>query len=230
MAFPTVAGKGTEYNTAGSNQTSHAVAYPASISAGELLIMFFHKDGSGAITWPGTFIEIYQTAAGGASHLSGAAYRIATGSESGTVTVTTASEQATARIWRITSWHGTTPPECGTAATGTSANPNPPTLSPSWGSADTLWIATCGVNGGPSTSAYPTNYSGNQETADSGGSGAAGGAQASRENATATEDPGTFTTANQGWTAQTIAVRPAAAATKAPPPFRKPTHVLTRRY
>lgn len=212
MAFPTVAGKGAQYNTAGTNAISHAVEYPAGISSGDLLVLFVHVDGSGSIIWPAGFTELYQTAASGNSHRSGAAYRIANGMESGDATVVTASEQATARIWRITDWHGTTPPEVGTAATGSSANPDPPSLTPSWGAADTLWIATCGVNGGPGSTSYPSGYNDNQETAQTGGSGAAGGAQASRNLNATSEDPGTFTTANNGWTANVIAVRPAATA------------------
>ena len=88
-----------------------------------------------------------------------------------------------------------------------------PSLSPSWGSADTVWITLCARDGGSSTvTAYPTNYTGNNSTRAAGGGSGASYGIATRNNATATEDPPSFTVAASGaWCANTIAIRPSAA-------------------
>lgn len=104
------------------------------------------------------------------------------------------------------------PPEIGTAATGASTLPNPPTLTPSWGAADTLWLVVAGASGAVTASAYPTNYTDGNDDATSSGT-AASIASARRALNAATEDPGTFTiSASTNWVAQTLAVRPAAGA------------------
>ena len=209
MAFPTVAAIGSPRNTGGTSTTSHPVPYPTGITAGQLLLCIAGIDGvTGTPAISGFTVLINTT---GSSERLWVAYKIATGSESGNATLTTASEQVTAEIWRITNWHGTTPPEA-TATTGaTSANGNPPSLTPSWGSEDTLWVATVAVNGGPDPlTAYPTGFTDNQNNFSTGGSGAAGHGRATRNEAIATKDPGTFTHTSQTWVAGTIAIRPAA--------------------
>ena len=215
MAFPVAATKGTAYSSAGSSVTSHAVAYPASIAAGDLLLLICGVDGiTGAVTAPG-FTTLTQQVGG--SERIGILYKWASGSESGTVTVTTATEQMTARMWRITGAHNSTPPEVATFVGASSANYDPPSLTASWGVEDTMWVAVASVNGGPGTvTAYPLPD--NQENSSSGGSGAAGYAACSDELAQATLNPGTFTGTAQTYVAATIAIRPAGAASTAPTP------------
>lgn len=87
-------------------------------------------------------------------------------------------------------------------AIGTSTNPDPDSLTPSWGALDTLWIATCNTDAAtlPST---PANY-----TFGSGG-GSPGELTAYRFLNAATENPGVFTDATSShWVALTIAVKP----------------------
>jgi hypothetical protein len=97
-------------------------------------------------------------------------------------------------------------------ATGSTA-PNPPSLTPSWGAADTLWLAVTGWSEGTITaSAFPTNYTNTGQN----GTGVAGSEGVSigwgfRELNAASEDPGTFTLGSAAnWVAFTIAIRPAA--------------------
>lgn len=215
MAFPTISTIGAWYNTNGTDATSHAVSYPSGVTSGDLLLLLFMADGTGGITWDATandgFTEVFQYAAGAASTQLGVAYRIANGSEGSSSTQTTALENVTAQMLRITSWHGTTPPESsGSPAEGTSANPDPPSTSVSWGSADTLWVAVNGMNGGTAEpSVYPLPD--NNDFQGTGGSGAAGGAWCSDQIATNPENPGTFTQTSQTWIAETIGIRPTAA-------------------
>lgn len=134
--------------------------------------------------------------------------------------VTSAGEQGVTQIYQITGWHGSAAPEDGTAATGTSATPDPPSLTPSWGSAATLWLTGFGVdNGGAATfaSSAPTDY-GNAKLKHS--AIAAGGVAvntARRELTGTVSDPGTFAPGvNEEWTAQTVAVRPSGSSATEP--------------
>jgi hypothetical protein len=211
---PVVSGVGATYNTAGANVTAHAIPLPAGIVAGDLLVATFPYDGGGGAIWPAGWTEIVDR--GNSSQGLAVAYRIANGAEGASVTVTTSSEQAVGFVYRITGWHGSTPPEA-VSAIGSSTTPDPPSLTPSWGS-DTLWIAAYSINGGPNGAgpAYPLTDS--QRFARTGGGGAAGGAVAAQAIATATLDPGPFTnSANNAWSAATIAVRAGSATTPSTP-------------
>jgi hypothetical protein len=112
----------------------------------------------------------------------------------------------------ITGVDTTTAPEIATSATGNSTSPNSTAITPSWGSADTLFISLLGINtssGSPTVSAYPTNYTGNNSNITEGSLSGVGVAWATRELAAATDDPGAWTlTAANAWSAQTVAIRP----------------------
>lgn len=201
MAFPSIATT-NQNNT--SATTNHVVNLPASIAAGDLLLIFGHVGL--APTYPAGWTEISSVVVG--SRTFSIAYRIADGSEGASVTVTTASNAACRWITeRITSWHGTTPPEVGTAATGTSTTPDPPAVTPSWGSADNLFIASSAKAGGVGPTGFPTNYGTSQlDQFDSN----ADIAVAARQLTASTDNPGTFTyAASSAWGAQTVVIRPA---------------------
>lgn len=210
MAFPTIAA--TSQGNDAVNTTNHTVNLPTGIASGHLLLIFMGMDGNTSITWPaGWSILATDTNAGGDGTLS-VAYRIADGSEGSSISVTTAASEAGSYIcWRVTGWHGTTPPEAGTPATGTSTTPDPPSVTASWGSADNLFIAVT-VWGSSSTniSGYPTNYSVSQMTDGASNSNIGAIALAGRELAAASDDPGTFSIISTAWVANTIVVRPAA--------------------
>jgi len=219
MTFPVVASVGTAYNNATAG-TSHVIDLPDNISSGDLLFAFFTKDGStGSTTWPATLTwTILTDASGAGTSQHSVRYRIAGASEGTDITIaTSASEEAIGQILRITGWHGTTPPAAGTAVTGTtSATPDPPSLDPAdWATEDTLWVAWFGCNGTGVVSAYPTNYTGNQTNIQQT---AIGVGFATREFAAASDDPGTFTKGSSTpWSANTFAIRPAAAAAEEVP-------------
>lgn len=212
MAFPTVAG--TNGGNSGANTTSHTVNLPANIASGDLLIIVFGVDGNPTLTWPSgandAFTEVFNAANGVACRL-GVAYRIANGNEPASVTVTTSVSEGSAHTtYRITGWHGTTPPEVATAATGVSANPDPGSLSPSWGNADTLWLAACVHDVGTRTvSGYPTNYLNGINNRWNNTAGVGVGS-AERQLTAASENPGAFTlSGSDDWVATVIGVRPA---------------------
>jgi len=192
-------------STAGAG-TSATVNLPASIAAGELLLALINSrdPGTGAISgWSSLAIDTHTNA-----YLQ-LFYKTATGSEGATATWTSSnSVQSAHATWRISGWQGT--PENGAKVTGGTNNPDPPSITPSWGSARTLFLTAFGSTGTAVASGAPTNYSGLLTAATSGASNVAINA-ATRILEGTTDDPGAFTASLSGatWVAQTFAIRPA---------------------
>ncbi|MFX1265780.1 MAG: hypothetical protein ACFFH0_10405, partial [Promethearchaeota archaeon] len=162
----------TTFDTATSD---HYVNMPATVNAGDLLIVLFTNDGNATVTTPAEWTELASNAGNGAVRLS-VYYKIAGGTEGSTTVnfATSAAEEAAAQVYRITNWHGTTPPEISAAATGTSTRPNPASLTPAgWDVADTLWLAVGGQDRGDQsgTTAYPASYTDGTSTLSSDGTG-----------------------------------------------------------
>jgi hypothetical protein len=213
-AFPQVASV-TE-TTFTTNAVNHLVAMPATVNAGDLLLVLFATDGAPTITTPSGWDQLLHTNNG--SVRATAYTKVAIGTEGGTTVdfVSSAGEEAAAQVYRITAWYGSLDGvERATSATGTSANPNPPTDSPSWGAADTLWLAVYFAPDGNNVTAYPANYTNGLNTESGNDTEAASMGSARRELNAAAEDPGAFTIqASIPWIAQNIQIRPSAA----PPP------------
>jgi hypothetical protein len=210
--YPAVVATSGGYD--GSDFSTRNIALPGSYSPDSLLLMFVTSDGNPTIALPGTWTQLFQTANGAAVKF-GAWYRIADGSEGRSVAVTTtASESCSWTCYRITGYSGV--PVAGVpVAPAASANPDPPSLSPAWGSKATLWFAACGYDDGVDTvSSYSASYTNGRNDV-SGDAAGAGTGSARRENTTATENPGTFTlSAIEEWVANTVAVAPAFAESK----------------
>lgn len=198
------------------------VNLPASISAGDLLIAIVETRNNATFTsgTPAGWTALSSQQGGGSAGYMRTFYRIANGSEGSTATWT--ASISTTAVWqtmKITGWDGTQAPEVLTA-NGDATSANPPSLTPSWGAADTLWIAMAGHTAITATAftAAPTNYSGFQcDGASSGGSACSLGFSYRQLNA-GTEDPGAFTAggSNRFWTAATIAIKPAGSSNTAP--------------
>lgn len=202
-SFPVV--QATNSGNTGSNAASYAAPLPASIQAGDLLLLLVSVNNTITLTTPSGWTQLFNTANGALRHA--CYYKTASGSEGSTVTVTGSGSAGWAtNSYRITGHQGA--PEAGTSATGTSNSPNPPSLTPSWGSAKTLWLAAVGnIVGGGTTATAPTNY-GNQVTAAA--SFSARCSSSRRELEASSEDPGTYAlSASQAWVTNTVAIRPA---------------------
>lgn len=218
-AFPTVGA--TNGGGQSSPTTSHTVNLPADIQSGHLLIAIITVDGDQnltvpTLTWPSGWTQLFAasvnpTGCGGnqCSRFE-ARYRIADGSEGSTITVMSDNaELSTHRTLRITGHHATASPEASSVATDVSGQADPPSLSPSWGSDETLWLAVAGSsNHNDGFTDCPTNYTDCEISSDLGTSTAVG----RRTLAAASDDPGPFTRNfdSQGWGAATIAIPPAA--------------------
>lgn len=209
MAFPTVQSvTGTAFSSAA---TSFAVAMPATVNSGDLLVMLFGAGAGGSTPPTGwTLIDAWNANVIFA--------RAADGTEGGTTATVTigASSKAAALVYRITGWinSGTITNDVKKAdGASDGANPDPPSLTPGW-TDDTLWLAMAWSNASTTLTSVPTNYTSGQVQA-SGGTGGATtkytvfGAQ--RQLNAATEDPGTFTIGSSNTSiGMTVAIRPAA--------------------
>ena len=171
--------------------------------------------------WGGGFTEFADKAGPSVMGI-GCAYKISTGSEAGTFTVTSADASTNDSAFFLISIPGsvaTTVPEVGGQVTGLTSAADPGSFSPSWGAEDTLWVAIGGSGEDSTAGSYtgitaaPANYT---DYVDSGMSadaiGAVEGALAFRQLNAASEDVGTYTLdlSNARNTALVMAIRPAA--------------------
>jgi hypothetical protein len=223
--FPTVAT--TTSNGDSSAVTSHTVNMPASVVSGDLLLVagVCRNSITGDIGWPVGWTQIFRIAsrqggadcgAGGSTDVCvGAAYRVSNGSEGASITTTTSGSVgcawASARISTGT-FDAATAPSATASAGGSSSNPDPPSHTAAWGSADNQWFAIEGSTGNnTSVSAYPTSYASNQISSCATVATSVCLGFSRRDNATATEDPATYTINNgpANYASATIVVRPA---------------------
>lgn len=221
MASPVDAGQaGTSGSTA---TTSPVVNLPGSIAAGNLLIISIRNMAGGTMAWPSGWTEFFEDSSDATNDTTGMGWRAADGTEGATVTLTnlfSASGKFAALAWRITgAIDPTTQAPEAAVAVGTNATPDAPSISPTGGSKDYLFLAAMGWDGESFVvNADPSGY-GNIVVADSGTGGAVatnGGARGlSRQATTASENPSAWTlnaTPNAGWTAVVVAVHPPAPA------------------
>jgi hypothetical protein len=199
-----------------SSVTSMPVTMPATVDSGDLLLAFVHVRNAGTWTKPSGWNDIStlsQNGGGSVGKLDGF-YKIADGTEDGTTPTWTASSLTTAEwhVIRVTGWHGTTPPEALTSS-GDSSAADSPSVTPSWGLLDTLWLSIAGHSAATDVawSAGPSGYSGFQCDGVSAGGSSVSIASAYKESTSTSENPGAFTVSgsNRWWAAATVAIKPA---------------------
>lgn len=230
MAFPTIptvaAGR---VLTAVQADTTATRTFPnlssLTKSAGDLLIAIcvayeYASTDAAFSSWGGGFTEFTDQGPINAAGI-GCAYKWSTGSETGTFTVTQATTvvgHAAMILLSIPGAHGTTAPEAGARANGTSAAADPVSFDPTgWDAEDTLWIAIAGSGetgtGGAFTgvASAPASYSDYVDTGISADVvGGCEGAVAFRQLNAASENVGTFSVdlSNARNVALLVAVRP----------------------
>lgn len=187
-----------------------------SVNSGDLLILVVAANTLRTASTPSGFSVLASSLSASSNFARSIFYRVCDGSEGAKVSVTfSGSGQKLAQAIRIKA--GTfyaAAPFAIASTTGTTAEPDPPSLSPSWGSAANLWLAL-GVrsnwNSSPATS-WP--YADGQATAGSQGH---NGASIPRLLSclegvvSGSQDPSAWVsgTAAAQWIADTIAIRPA---------------------
>jgi len=202
-------------NTDGTGSTSYSITVPACASGKLMLIGVVHDTGSDTISWPsGANDSTTQVAVqnSGASSTTEIRYRFANGSDANIAVTAGGSSRWASQVYCITGAHASTAPEGTAGATATTANPDPPSETASWGAEDTnLWIEFVGKGGNQATTAASSTPSAFGDLTDT-LHGSGGIASATLCSNTATVDPGTMTDA-ASTTVQpfTVVVRPSAA-------------------
>lgn len=231
MAFPTqVAGSPVAGNSAANvANPSSLISFPSG-NVGDLLILSIVADGSAAYTtssgtWTslggsgGTTVSYFQTW-----------YKVAqeTGGNTGNDAFACTRAGTEGYSWvvyrfDVSSIHSSTAPANGTIANSSAGStaPNPPSLDPAgWATEDTTWLVIYGWDGNVAHSTYPANYTDNQITDRWANTNGVGIAAATRDLAAGSEDPGAAAIAStEQWSANTYAIRPAAAPTYIPYPY-----------
>lgn len=216
MAFPLVQTTATTNGSAAS--ASPVVNLPTGIVSGDLLIVLFRTAiGSSGVGWPAGWTELVESIADASDDAQAIGYRQAGASEPATISLTTASAKFAAIAYRISGAANPAnqAPQVSAVATGTSATPDPASLTPTGGAKDYLWLWLGGWEGEQTSppAGNPTNYA-TPLGADSGTGGAIPTnvrvASARRSINAASEDPGSWTiSVSDDWTAWTLAVHPA---------------------
>ena len=221
MAFPAV----QTTNTTGGNSaaTNKACNLPASIAAGDLLLLIIRSAGTGGnvdthTTPQGWSDLVKNNLDDGSDDTTSIFYKQAAGDEGASVTVNgTASLKFASLSWRISGHENPAlqAPEISTAATGTSTTPQPNAISPAGGAKDFLFLWIGGWEGEQTSppASNPTDYTSNIIGANSGVGGATATncrcASASRQANVTTETPGSWTiSASEDWTAWVVVIFP----------------------
>lgn len=199
----------------GTNATSHPVAMPATVAAGDLLLCFFVNDGTAAPSLPTGWSAVEAGVLGGGTEARSRWFsKVADGSEGGTTVdfVTGVGEQCAAQVFRFdgATVNPTAPIDLA-VATGSSTAPDAPSLLASWGLNDTTWLTGYAADDDDAVSAYPTSFTEQNFTASGTGTESCSIATALLETRQSSVNPGAFTiSASEEWAAYTIAICPAA--------------------
>jgi hypothetical protein len=214
IVLPTPQVRNAANSAFGTQTTSHLVPMPATVVAGDLLLIIFSTDTSQtalAPTTPTGWTQLISNATGGSVSQVTIYGKVATGAEGGTTVdvVTANATRAASIIYRIDRWFGTL---SGVTVTGgvnaTSTTPDPPSHTPGW-TDRSLWFAVWGATGNSLNGGFPANYATAQNSQSTGAPAASAGS-AQRVLYAASDNPGTFTITNGNWAAFTLAVRPPA--------------------
>lgn len=181
--------------------TSHVATMPTHVAGDLLLVYAISYDNLNAI--PEGWTALVSNVAVG-TYAGQIVYKRATSASESLTLTSPLSDYVRFLIFTIKQSEG--PPVISSSATGSSTIPNPPSLTPSFGTQKTLWLASefHGAAVDPVT-AYPSGYTWN-ETNNLQNIAYIG--VATKAASAASEDPGTFTLTSSGdWVAYTIGIR-----------------------
>lgn len=204
-------------NTAAAT-TTPAVTIPSDGVASKLIVCAFSPNSNPTISWTGTgFTQLIYDATAAFDGLA-VIYRWTDGSEGASITPTLGTSSET--VWSCLRIAGainpaTQAPQASTVnRQSVNANPDPPSLTPTGGAKDYLWIAIANTNNGSRTVTIAPSSYGNLNAFDSASAGAGVAiGTAERQLNAASEDPGTFTVSTTSEVGSlVVAIHPAAAA------------------
>jgi hypothetical protein len=208
MAFPQV--RSTTSSEQNLDQTNQPHTLAGTINAGDLIVEIIALDSNTSLSWPAGWTNIAGLTGSPSSAMGvHARYKIADGTEDGTTITPVAggAQKSTGICLVFFDYSGI--PEAAGANSGGGSGPNPPSLSPSWGAADTLWVAGFGRDDGRGSAvAYPANYGSGQIFRAEGTAGGTALQLARRSLNAASEDPGAFGSVSNPNRAFTMAIQP----------------------
>lgn len=192
--------------TNNANTYTHGpITLPSGIAVGDLLLCVFSCDGNAEVAASSGWTKLGQATY--SSYVSGTIFwKLATGSDALTVTSSYA-EQASAIVWRISKALGVE----GYYATGSSANPDPPALTPSFDPTNALWVVTHSGDGTTVCSSAPSGIGllvHDFQTKVAGTTSGASSGIAGIDATVSTLNPGSFTALSEQWVCWTLAIRP----------------------
>ena len=136
MATPVVESRAESAQTSGT--TTHTITKPSGMASGDLWLMYIGVGPACSFNALTGYTEILDTTGTGGEKI---IYRVCDGSEGSTAVFTSSATSKSATVsFRISGHDSGTAPSVSTVATGTSANPNPDTVTPG-GTKDFLYIA-----------------------------------------------------------------------------------------
>lgn len=142
----------TEYGVGGEAATSHTRTLPSGIVSGQMLLIINRlAGGNQTVTTPTDWSVVPGTIV---NQLTSAFYRIADGSETSVVIAFGNSAKCLSTLLVIS-------PASNVAGSFNTGTADPPSLSPSWGSDDNLWIAVGSLRSTDAVSSYnspPTGF------------------------------------------------------------------------
>lgn len=192
--------------------TSFNVNLPATVNAGELLLIPVAVDANSTLTWDqataGTWTSLFNDAQT-ANRLQ-IYYKIADGTEDGKALAVTisAAQQVVARCFRLSGVQGSIS-ATGTGNRGTATSFDPTAITASWGVANNFYLAIVGIDNAILITGGPTGYS-TPNTRITSASGQAGLTTAYKSASGSSDDPSAFTSSTSiGYVCATVVVRPA---------------------
>ena len=205
-AFPSIVTTALSTDSSG---TVCTVTMPSGIVAGNLIVLFIVEEDDADLTdWDTSknFTEIVRARNSGNTALY-SGYRVSDGTEGASIDVTFDNNVNCASVALRISGAGSVPEGVGSIS-GNSANPDPPSVTPTWGAKPTLWLPAISWRSSPTITADPTDYTDPLERITDGTNGQV--RMVRRELAAASENPGTFTlTDTEDWAALTVVIEPA---------------------
>ena len=215
MAFPQV--HATTFSDETVDTTTHDVDLTGVASGDRLILSAFNdNDGTAVVLsgMPAGWTQIFsdQSTAGGGIFVEVWEKLDASGAESSFTYTTSISQKSNNRVFLVSGSHTSEAADVSASVSAAGANPDPGSVTAGWGSDDNLFVTGYGsTNKREKATAFPTNYNDNQHTVDSTSNDNTftNYGLATRELASASNDPGTFTKANTGRAISfTMVVRP----------------------
>lgn len=187
--------------TLSSSATTHAINMPATVSAGDMLVVLICANNS----WGSGVLDGNWTAFQASNGVIYGGYKIAAGTEGGTSVAFTTTTYADLDYVVLSIYnHGSVAPQITAPTSGTSSYPDPAALTPSWGAADVMWVALA-QNTIANFMVSPDGYA--SLSYQNGSTPKTAVAYKTATNTT-TENPGAFTIGSaRSWSAYTIGIK-----------------------